>query len=98
MTKTVNYKFSIAVMCLIAGIILFIVCCAGIKLGIFCQRKYNESNIYSEWDFAAFGAWLFSAIGILCSISMIFYNIVTIITCKTFPEKVIIDMVQSYLK
>ena len=30
--------------------------------------------------------------------TMIFSNIITIITCRTFPEKIIVDMIQTYLK
>ena len=41
MAKCVNYKFSIATMWLISGIILFIISCIGIKIGIFCKKKYD---------------------------------------------------------
>ena len=96
-TKCVNYKFSIATMWLIVGIILFIICCIGIKIAFVCKKKYDEIEELTDWDVAATLAWL-SGAGMICSVSMIFSNIITIITCRTFPEKIIVDMIQTYLK
>lgn len=98
MAKAVNYKFSIATMWLIIGIILFVIGCIGIKIGIFCGKKYYEIVENTDWDIAAFVVLLFSIIVLICSILMIFDSISSMITCKTFPEKVIIDMAQSYLQ
>lgn len=98
MAKAVNYKFSIATMWLIIGIILFVIGCIGIKLGIFCGKKYYEIIENTDWDIAAFTVLLFSIIVLICSILMIFDSISSMIACKTFPEKVIIDMAQSYLQ
>lgn len=42
MAKCVNYKFSIATMWLIFGIILFIISCIGIKIGIFVKRNMTK--------------------------------------------------------
>lgn len=39
MAKAVNYKFSIATMWLIIGIILFVIGCIGIKFGIFLWKE-----------------------------------------------------------
>ena len=98
MGKAVNYKFSIATMWLIIGIILFVIGCIGIKFGIFCRKKYYEIEEETDWDMAAFFVWLFSIIVLICSISMILNRIPEMIACKTFPEKVIIDMAKSYLQ
>lgn len=98
MAKAVNYKFSIATMWLIIGIILFVIGCIGIKFGIFCRKKYNEIVEGTDWDMAAFFVWFFSIIVLICSILMILDSIPSMIACKTFPEKVIIDMAQSYLQ
>ena len=98
MAKCVNYKFSIATMWLISGIILFIISCIGIKIGIFCKKKYDGIVENTDWDIAAFAVLLFSIIVLICSIFMIFGNVSSMIACKTFPEKVIIDMAQSYLQ
>lgn len=98
MEKAVNYKFSIATMWLITGIVLFVVGCIGIKIGIFCRKKYDEIEELTDWDVAATLAWVLSGAGMICSVSMIFSNIITIITCRTFPEKIIVDMIQTYLK
>ena len=98
MAKAVNYKFSISTMWLIFGIILFIISCIGIKFGIFCGKKFYEIVENTDWDIAAFAVLLFSIIVLICSILMIFDSISSMIACKTFPEKVIIDMAQSYLQ
>ena len=98
MAKAVNYKFSIATMWLITGIILFIIGCIGIKIGVFCKKKYNEIEKLTDWDVAAMFAWVLSGAGMIGSVLMIFSNIITIITCRTFPEKIIVDMIQTYLK
>ncbi len=98
MAKCVNYKFSIATMWLISGIILFIISCIGIKIGIFCKKKYDEIEELTDWDVAATLTWVLSGAGMIGSVSMIFSNIITIITCRTFPEKIIVDMIQTYLK
>lgn len=98
MTKAVNYKFSIATMWLIVGIILFVICCIGIKIGFFCKKKYDEIEELTDWDVAATLTWVLSVAGMMGSAAMIFDNIITIITCRTFPEKIIVDMIQTYLK
>lgn len=98
MEKAVNYKFSIATMWLIFGIILFIISFIGIKIGIFCKKKYDEIEEVTDWDIAALLTWVLSGAGMIGSVSMIFSNIITIITCRTFPEKIIVDMIQTYLK
>ena len=98
MTKAVNYKFSIATMWLITGIILFIIGCIGIKIGFFCKKKYDEIEELTDWDVAAIFAWILSGVGVIGSVLMIFSNIITIITCRTFPEKIIVDMIQTHLK
>lgn len=98
MAKAVNYKFSISTMWLIYGIILFIISCIGIKIAIFCKKKYDEIEEITDWDVAAILTWVLSGAGMIGSVSMIFSNIITIITCRTFPEKIIVDMIQTYLK
>lgn len=68
------------------------------KLEFFCKKKYDEIEEITDWDVAATLTWVLSGAGMIGSVSMIFSNIITIITCRTFPEKIIVDMIQTYLK
>ena len=61
-------------------------------------KKYKEIGEFSEYDIAALFQTIASGCLLITFIAMIMCNIETMITCKTFPEKVVLDMVTQYMK
>lgn len=91
MHKAVNYKFCTSVMWLAVGILLvFFSVFAAIK---FCNTHddYDDEILRMLVLCMAFAFVIFSILMILGSIE-------TLITCKTFPEKIVFDMLSHYLK
>lgn len=66
------------------------------------NRKYHEikdyyEQMYSNLDDVAGIQFIIAMIAIFISIILILYFTINLVTCVTFPEKVILDMVRSYL-
>lgn len=85
MTKCINYTFAIDVMSLCIAILLVI---AGIIMLNAGKKSKNYSFTLTSFSVLAFGIAV-----IIC-----IFAIPEIIACKTFPEKVILDMIQLYLQ
>lgn len=60
-------------------------------------KKYKEEGSFSDHDICAIQC---IAIGILLTVGivMVVCNITTMIACKAFPEKVVLDMITKYMK
>lgn len=89
MTKCVNYTFAIDVMSLCIAILLVIAGIIALNAG-----KKKRKNYCSDMEFAI---TLFSVIAFGIAVIICIFTIPEMIACKTFPEKVIMDMIQSYL-
>lgn len=90
MTKCVTYKFTIDIawMC-VAGLLLI----AGIVFLTIALKSKKTHKYWEDWES------LFVGISIACLLGIVVICGVTLpemIACKTFPEKVILDMIQSY--
>lgn len=90
MMKCVNYTFAIDVMSLCVAILLVIVGIIMLNVG-----KKERKNYCSDM---AFTLTLFSTIAFGVAVVICIITIPEMIACKTFPEKVILDMVRPYLR
>ena len=90
MAKAVNYTFAIDVMSLCIAILLVIVGILMLNAG-----KKERKNYYIDM---AFTLTLFSTIAFGVAVIICIFTIPEMIACKTFPEKIIIDMVRPYLQ
>ena len=60
-------------------------------------KKYKEEGSLSACDIGAIQC-IASGIILTVGIVMVVCNITTMIACKTFPEKVVLDMITQYMK
>ena len=102
MTKCINYKLATDIVWLVVGIVLLIIGGVILRFALTNNRKYHEIQDYverarSNLDGVAGIQFIIAMIAICISIILILYFTINLITCVTFPEKIILDMVQSYL-
>lgn len=97
MTKCVSYKFATSIMWLIFGIIVCILGSVFARMAVGSWEKYQKEP-YTDYDTNCFFQTLTSGIFLAVGIVMVVCNITTMIACKTFPEKVVLDMITQYMK
>lgn len=102
MTKCINYKLATDIVWLVVGIVLLIIGGALLRFAFNNNRKYHEikdyyEQMHSNLDDVAGIQFIIAMIAICISIILILYFTINLVTCVTFPEKVILDMVRSYL-
>ena len=93
--KFVNYELATSVIWLIFGIVLAFLSKPLFKKGKEFYKKHEEKGGYSDWDIAGFftyvGAFLFIFIGV----SVVMTQLFDITTCLTFPEKILMEELQT---
>lgn len=92
MAKCVNYTFAIDVVWLCVAILLLVAGIILLTMGLKIRKKHNY------WDDTEFAFVIFSVLAFGATILICIFAIPEMIACKTFPEKVIIDMARSYLQ
>lgn len=97
MTKCVAYKFATSIMWLIFGIIVCIPGSVLARMAVCNWKKYQEEP-YDVYDMKCFFQSIVSGVLLAVGIVMVVCNITTMIACKTFPEKVVLDMITQYMK
>lgn len=97
MTKCVAYKFATSIMWLIFGIIVCILGSVFVRMVVGSWEKYQKEP-YADYDTSCFFHSLAGGILLTVGIVMVVCNITTMIACKTFPEKVVLDMISQYMK
>lgn len=102
MTKCINYKLATDIVWLVVGIVLLIIGGVLLRFTFNNNRKYHEIEDYYErmcscLDDVAGIQFIFGGICLGVAVVLILYFTINLITCLTFPEKIILDMVQSYL-
>lgn len=102
MTKCVNYKLATDIVWLVVGIVLLIIGGVLLRFAFNNRRKYLEINDYyermhSNLDETAAAQIIFGGICLGIAVILTLYFTINMITCVTFPEKIILDMVRSYL-
>lgn len=97
MGKCVAYKFATSIMWLIFGIVVCILGSVLARMVVGSWEKYQKEP-YSDYDAGYFFWSMVSGVLLTVGIVMVVYNITTMIACKTFPEKVVLDMITQYMK
>ena len=102
MTKCVNYKLATDIVWLVVGIILLIIGGVLLRFAFNNNRKYHEITdyhelIYSKLDETAATQFIIGGTCLGIAVVLTLYFTINLITCVTFPEKIILDMVRSYL-
>lgn len=95
--KCVAYKFATSIMWLIFGILACTLGGALAKMAVGSWKKYQERPL-SDYDTYCTIQCIASGILLTVGIVMVVCNITTMIACKTFPEKVVLDMITQYMK
>jgi predicted ferric reductase len=90
--KVVNYELWTSVMWLVIGVIGMIITGLAIRHSL---KGYKEA-CYSEEGFYLF-VGLLATLGLLISCLIVGQQVMDIIACKTFPEKVVVDYVQAMM-
>lgn len=102
MTKCVNYKLATDIVWLVVGIVLLIIGGVLLRFASNNNRKYHEIKDYyermrSNLDETVAAQIIFGGICLGIAVILTLYFTINLITCVTFPEKIILDMVRSYL-
>lgn len=102
MTKCVNYKLATDIVWLVVGIVLLIIGGVLLRFAFNNNRKYHEikdyyERMHSNLDETVAAQIIFGGICLSIAVILTLYFTINLITCVTFPEKIILDMVRSYL-
>lgn len=102
MTKCINYKLATDIVWLVVGIVLLIIGGILLRFAFNNNRKYHEikdyhERMYSNLDETAGVQIIIGGICLSIAAVLILYFTINLIICVTFPEKIILDMVRSYL-
>lgn len=95
--KCVAYKFATSILWLIFGILVCTIGSVLAKMAVGSWKKYQKKP-YSDYDMYCVTQGIASGTLLTVGIVMVVCNITTMITCKTFPEKVVLDMITQYMK
>lgn len=98
MGKCVAYKFATSIMWLIFGILACAIGGVLAKMTVVNWKKYKDTRSCYDYDTDCFFHVLASGIFLTFGIVMVIYNITTMIACKTFQEKVVLDMITQHMK
>lgn len=92
--KYITYEIATSVVWMLIGICLLFIGKYVIGKAKYCWVKYNE-KIYSDYDFGAILLGILAGCAIVGGIVVILYQTFDIVTCITFPEKIIIKELQA---
>ena len=92
--KYVNYEIATSVVWILLGVISLFVGKWGIKKTKYCYNRYKE-KIYSDWDIGSVFAGIGTGFVLLTGVIVIICQVFDIVTCFTFPEKIILDELMS---
>lgn len=92
--RYINYEIVTSVIWLILGIICLFGGKWGIKKVQYCCKRYKE-NVYSDWDVGSILTGIVVGITFLVGVIVIMCQLFDIVTCLTFPEKIILDELKS---
>lgn len=93
-SKYVTYEIATSVVWILIGICLLFVGKYAIGKTKYCWEKYKE-DWHSDYDFGAIWLGILAGCVIVGGIIVILCQTFNIVTCITFPEKIIIEELQS---
>lgn len=92
--KYVTYEIATSVVWVLIGVCLLFVGKYVIEKAKYCWKKYKEER-YSDYDFGAILLEVLAGCAIIGGIVVILYQTFDIVTCITFPEKIIIEELRA---
>lgn len=92
--KYVTYEIVTSVVWVLIGVCLLFVGKYVIEKAKYCWKKYKEER-YSDYDFGAILLGVLAGCAIIGGIVVILYQTFDIVTCITFPEKIIIEELRA---
>ena len=92
--KYVIYEIATSSVWMLIGICLLFVGKYVIEKAKYCWGKYKEDR-YSDYDYGVILLGILAGCVIVVGIAVILYQTFDIVTCITFPEKIIIEELQS---
>lgn len=98
MGKCVAYKFANAILWTVVGTLFGVSGVVFMKLAISNWKKYKEKGWLSGYDITSLWQAMVGGCFLVVCIIMIVHNVEMIMTCKIFPEKVVLDMITQYMK
>ena len=93
--KYINYEIATSVVWFIFGIICLFVGKWAIGKAKYCNKRYHETKGYNCWDVASVFVGIGAGIAILTGIIVGMCQVFDVVTCLTFPEKIILDELKS---
>lgn len=93
-SKYITYEIATSVVWLLAGICLLFI---GKKAKQY-WKQYEEEGVYSDCDIMAIVFGMLVSCVIIVGIIVILCQTMDIVTCVTFPEKILIEEMQSIYK
>lgn len=92
--KYVTYEIATSVVWMLIGICLLFIGKYVIEKAKYCWEKYKEER-YSDYDLGAILLGILAGCVIVGGIVVILCQTFDIVTCITFPEKIIIEELQA---
>lgn len=93
-SKYVTYEIATSIVWMLIGICLLFVGKYVIEKAKYCWGKYKEDR-YSYYDYGVILLGILAGCVIVVGIAVILYQTFDIVTCITFPEKIIIEELQA---
>ena len=94
--KIVRWEIGTSIMWLVIGVILLILIVPCIKFAKYAHKKAKEDR-YSCWDLIEVFIITATVVCVISGIIMSIWQIYDIITCYTFPEKILLDFISNYI-
>ena len=94
-SKYVTYEIATSIVWILIGICLLFVGKYSIKKTKQYYKKYEEETSYSDYDCIAILFGILTGFAVFGGIGIILCQTFDIVTCITFPEKIIIEELQS---
>lgn len=92
--KYVTYEIATSVVWMVIGVCLLFIGKYIIGKAKYCWQKYKDDN-YSDYDVCTFLLGVLAGCVIIAGIIVILCQTFDIVTCVTFPEKIIIKELKS---
>jgi hypothetical protein len=97
-SKYITYEIVTCVVWLLIGIFLLFIGKYLIEKAKQYWKKYEEEGVYSDFDTAVIIFGILAGSAIIVGIIVILCQTIDIVTCLTFPEKMLIEKMQSIYK
>lgn len=94
--KYINYEIATSVVWIVFGVFLISSCKWGLRIAQHCEAE-SEEDEWSDLDLIAVFVRVGTIIAVVSGIAVVITQLFDIVTCLTFPEKIILDEVKSVI-